>query len=252
MEIGLAILPTPRINNLRVLCKNSKTSPGTTAKRMDLDNALRAWEEDRGAQAQLAQEITHDSGDEEDGRGRASTNGRRSSSVISGFQARTRKEEVEKRPATASGGVEGVEEENCEEERSEPGETYEEFGEWFLPSRGEKNEEAADGGLQPAVARRRNPESNSGEAWLTQVRDHAIIGRSRGREDGRSGIKNRIKQRKQKGLPKNYTESKKKGKDSQRLRAERKKPEDTKIPGKSGTDAETGQRQKEDSEKSKL
>ncbi|KAJ1178218.1 hypothetical protein NDU88_003465 [Pleurodeles waltl] len=81
-----------------------------------------------------------------------STNEGRSSPVMSGFQAGTRKEEVEKRLATASGSVEGVEEENCEEERREPGESDEESGEWFLPSWGEKEDEAANGGLHPAVA----------------------------------------------------------------------------------------------------
>ncbi|KAJ1117896.1 hypothetical protein NDU88_006092 [Pleurodeles waltl] len=56
---------------------------------------------------------------------------------MSEFQAGTRKEVVVKRPASASRGVEGVEEENCKEERGEPEESDEEFGMWFLPN-GEK------------------------------------------------------------------------------------------------------------------
>ncbi|KAJ1109910.1 hypothetical protein NDU88_007267 [Pleurodeles waltl] len=46
----------------------------------------------------------------------------------------------------------GDEEESCEEERDEEEKSAKEFGERFLPSRGEEDEEAADGGLQPAVA----------------------------------------------------------------------------------------------------
>ncbi|KAJ1101428.1 hypothetical protein NDU88_006496 [Pleurodeles waltl] len=80
-------------------------------------------------------------------------------------------------------GEKDDEEENCEEER---GQSKAEFGEWFLPSRGEEDEEVSGGRLQPAVALGggiQNPESchASGEAWPIQVRDHNVL------RDGRSG-----------------------------------------------------------------
>ncbi|KAJ1106039.1 hypothetical protein NDU88_003442 [Pleurodeles waltl] len=69
MEIDLAIQLTLRIKDLRVLCRDRKISPRITAKKGDLEKALRAWEEVRRTQAQLAEKITPDNGDEEDGRG---------------------------------------------------------------------------------------------------------------------------------------------------------------------------------------
>ncbi|KAJ1201982.1 hypothetical protein NDU88_005786 [Pleurodeles waltl] len=59
-------------------------------------------------------------------------------------------EGVKKRPASESGEVESDEEESGEEESGE--EESDGIGERFLPSRGEEDEEAADGGLNTAVA----------------------------------------------------------------------------------------------------
>ncbi|KAJ1165375.1 hypothetical protein NDU88_005803 [Pleurodeles waltl] len=63
--------------------------------------------------------------------------------MTSELQAGTREEGVVKRPASASGERES-DKESCEEERGEQDKSDEEFGEWFLPSRGEEDEEVAD------------------------------------------------------------------------------------------------------------
>ncbi|KAJ1139683.1 hypothetical protein NDU88_006050 [Pleurodeles waltl] len=87
----------------------------------------------------------------------AGTNERYSSAMTSELRKGNREEGVEKRSASATGEEESGEkksneEESGEEESGEQEKSGEEIGERFLPSRGEEDEEAADGGLHPTVA----------------------------------------------------------------------------------------------------
>ncbi|KAJ1179482.1 hypothetical protein NDU88_004716 [Pleurodeles waltl] len=91
----------------------------------------------------------------------ASPNRKRSLAMTSGLPGGTKNEGQMKKSAfgTRRGDDKEVE---CEEEeekgdevlvgKEERGTSNSERGEWLLPGRGEEDEEAADGGLQPAVS----------------------------------------------------------------------------------------------------
>ncbi|KAJ1207032.1 hypothetical protein NDU88_002425 [Pleurodeles waltl] len=64
--IDLVTLPTLKINKLRALGKGREIVLGASAKKDDLEKALKAWDEAGNTQALLGDEITTESGDDDD------------------------------------------------------------------------------------------------------------------------------------------------------------------------------------------